>query len=96
MHTNGIREHISLAYIKLAMHKMIDIVYEGCLDRLKGKMYVMWGNYNWPLTAGCSAIIANANARIIVMTMKKTLRPQSWPEGLNQMNRIPEKANAAR
>ena len=41
MHTNGIREHISLAYIKLAMHKMIDIVYEGCLDRLKGKMYVM-------------------------------------------------------
>lgn len=28
------------------------------------------------------------------MTMKKTFRPQSWPEGLNQMNRIPENVNA--
>jgi hypothetical protein len=47
------------------------------------------------LTAGCNAIIPNTNARIMVMTMKKILRPQSWPEGLNQMNRIPETVNAA-
>lgn len=38
--------------------------------------------------------MANANARIMLMTMKKTFRPQSWPEGLNQMNRIPENVNA--
>lgn len=51
--------------------------------------------YHSILTVGCSAITANANARIMVMTMKKTLRPQSLPEGLNQMNRMPENANAA-
>jgi hypothetical protein len=49
---------------------------------------------NVMLTVGCKAIIPNANARIMDMTMKKTFRPQSWPEGLNQMNRIPENANA--
>ena len=47
------------------------------------------------LTVGCNAITANANARTMVMTMKKTLRPQSLPEGLNQMNRMPKNANAA-
>lgn len=52
-------------------------------------------NINIMLTVGCNAIIPNTNARIMVMTMKKTLRPQSSPEGLNQMNRIPENANAA-
>lgn len=43
----------------------------------KLKMYIMCGNHNWLLTAGCRAIIASANARTMVMTMKKTLRPQS-------------------
>lgn len=47
------------------------------------------------LTAGCNAITANTNAKIMVMTMKKTLRPQSLPDGLNQMNKIPENTNAA-
>lgn len=44
-------------------------------------------------TCGCNTITANAKARIMVITMKKTLRLQSWPEGLNQMKRIPEKTN---
>lgn len=48
------------------------------------------------LTEGFKAITAKTNARIMVMTMKNTFRPQSWPEGLNHTNRIPENVNAAR
>lgn len=48
------------------------------------------------LTLGCNAITANENARTMVMTIKKILRPQSSPEGLNQMNIMPEIVNAAR
>lgn len=48
------------------------------------------------LTEGCNAITAKPNARIMVMTMKKTFRPQSLPEGLNQINRIPENVKATR
>ena len=47
------------------------------------------------VTFGCNAITPNEKARVMVMTRKKTLRPQSWPEGLNQINRSPEIANAA-
>lgn len=46
-------------------------------------------------TFGCKAITANANARIMVITMKNTFSPQSCPEGLNHINKIPEKANVA-
>jgi hypothetical protein len=52
--------------------------------------------HNLILTAGCNAITAKANARIMVMTMKKTLRPQSCPDGLNHIKRMPENVNAAR
>lgn len=44
------------------------------------------------LTAGCNAITAN-ETRVRAMTMKETLGLQSRPEGLNQMNRIPENVN---
>jgi len=44
---------------------------------------------------GCKATMANTKARIMVMTRKKILMPQSYPEGLNQMKRIPDTANAA-
>lgn len=46
-------------------------------------------------TFGCKAITANAKARIMVITMKNTFSPQSCPEGLNHINKIPEKTNVA-
>lgn len=56
----------------------------------------MNGKHDPVLTEGCKAITAKTNARIIVMTIKNTFRPQSFPDGLNHMNRIPENVNAAR
>ena len=47
-------------------------------------------------TFGCRAMIAKAKARMKFVTRKKMLRPQSFPEGLNQMNRIPVNVNAPR
>jgi hypothetical protein len=47
------------------------------------------------LTAGCRATTAKTNTRIRVMTIKKVLRPQSWPDGVNQWKRNPEKTNVA-
>lgn len=41
-------------------------------------------------------MIAKAKARMKFVTRKKTLRPQSFPEGLNQMNRSPVNVNAPR
>lgn len=39
---------------------------------------------NNELTAGCKAIMAKMKARIKVMVMKKTLIPQSCPDGVKK------------
>jgi len=36
------------------------------------------------LTAGCKATMAKTNARIRVMVIKKTLMPQSCPDGVKK------------
>lgn len=53
-------------------------------------------NDNSQFTFGWTETAEIANARTMVVTMKKILRPQSSPDGLNHMKRIPEIEYVAR